>query len=288
MQRAPQPAASPRNPEFHEHLQPGFRPDLKPYPMEAKSHTEYGDYLPCSADFLRAPRAHTASAVSAAFQETLSHRSFHSGAIPNGYLLDTSPPGKPPNYRWCPAVLIPPSLHFPDFRWHHVRTPELTEYILFPYATEEALEAASSAPPRPTPLRKKPTVSSKTSITSSKTSSVRQDAPAVHPSMPSQPLGYESDNANTLSSEDSDAASLTPEAASAQFLANDIEDIRKHTIAHPLDGTQDIDLTHSLDRLVRDFPTTSMDALRAHFPSHAAIQRYLARKEPALQEENMS
>jgi hypothetical protein len=55
MQRAPQPATSPRNPEFNEHLQPGFRPDLKPYPMEAKSHTEYGDYLPGSADFLRAP-----------------------------------------------------------------------------------------------------------------------------------------------------------------------------------------------------------------------------------------
>jgi hypothetical protein len=205
MQHVPQPAASSRNPEFHEHLQLGFRPDLKPYPMEAKSHTEYGDYLPGSADFLRAPRAHTASAVSAAFQETLSHRSFHSGAIPNvnGNLLDISPPGKPPNYRWCPVVFIPPSLQFLDFRWHHVRTPEHTEYLLFPYTTEEALEAASSALPRPTPMRKKPdyrnpiAASSKTSITSSKTSSSRQIVPAVRPATPPKPRGYESDNANT-------------------------------------------------------------------------------------------
>jgi hypothetical protein len=104
--------------------------------------------------------------------------------------------------------------------------------------------------------------------------------------MSSQPHKYESDNANTLSSEDSEASSPTPEVLSAQFLANDIEDIRKHTIAHPPDGTQDIDLTHSLDLLVRDFPTTSMDALRANSPSHAAIQRYIARKEPALQDAN--
>jgi hypothetical protein len=228
MQRAPQPTTSQRNPEFNEHLQSGFRPDLKPYPMEAKSHTEHGDYLPGSADFLRALRSHTASAVSASFQETLSHRSFHSGAIPNvnGYLLDTSPPGKPPNYRWFPAVLIPPSLQFPDFRWHHVRTPEHTEYLLFPYTTDGALEAASFALPRPTPLRKKPAASSKTSVTSSKAPSSRQAVPAGRQT-------HESDNANTLSSEDSEASSPTPEKTSAQILANDIEDIRQHTIDHP-------------------------------------------------------
>jgi hypothetical protein len=254
MQRAPQPATSPRNPEFNEHLQSGFRPDLKPYPTEAKSHTEYGDYLPGSADFLRAPRSHTASAASAAFQVTLSHRSFQSGAIPNvnGYLLDTSPPGKPPNYRWCPAVLIPPSLHSSHFRWHNAPTPEHTEYLLLPYTTQEALDAASFALPRPTPVRNKPDsrnlkpASPKTSITFSKTSSSRQIVPSVRPATPPKPRGYESDNANTLSSEDSDTSSTKIDA---QFLAAAIEDIREHTIAFPPAGKQDIELRHSLDLL---------------------------------------
>jgi hypothetical protein len=289
MQRALQPATAPRNPDFHEHLQPGFRPDPVAYPMEAKAHTEYGDYLPGAAAFIRSRGTYSASCMSAAFLETLTLRSFHSGAIPNvnGYLLDISIPGRPPNYPWCPAVLIPPSLHSTqpslyssDFRWHNVRTPEHTEYLLFPNTTQDALDAAAFTLPRPTPVRKKPAVSFKTSVTSSKAPSSRQAIPHVFPP-------HESDNANTLYSEDSDASSPTTEVLSAQFLANEIEDIRHHNIDHPPDGKQDINLTHSLDLLVRDFPTTSMDALRANFPSHAAIQRYIARKEPALQEENI-
>jgi hypothetical protein len=51
--------------------------------------------------------------------------------------------------------------------------------------------------------------------------------------MSSQPLGYKSDIANTLSTEDSDASSPTPEVINALFLANEIKDIRKHTIAQP-------------------------------------------------------
>jgi hypothetical protein len=278
MQRAPKPATSPRNPEFHEHLQPGFRPDPVAYPMEAKAHTEYGDYLPGAAAFIRSRGTYSASAMSAAFLETLTLRSFHSGAIPNvnGYLLDISKPGTHPNYRWCPAVLIPPSLHSTqpslhssDFRWHNVRTPEHTEYLLFPYTTQDALDAAAFALPQPTPVRKKPAVSSKTPAISSKAPSSLQPIPHVFPP-------HESDDANTLFSKDSDAS----------FLANEIEDIRQHTIKFPPDGKQDINLTHSLDLLVRIFPTTAMDALRAHFPSHAAIQRYIQRKEPALLEAN--
>jgi hypothetical protein len=112
--------------------------------METKAHTEYGDYLPGAAAFIRSRGTYAASAMSAAFLETLTLRSFHSGAIPNvnGYLLDISKPGRPPNYRWCSAVLIPPSLHSTqpslyssDFRWHNVRTSEHTEYLLFPYTT---------------------------------------------------------------------------------------------------------------------------------------------------------
>jgi hypothetical protein len=101
-------------------------------------------------------------------------------------------------------------------------------------------------------VRKKPDsrnlkpASPKTSITFSKTSSSRQIVPSVRPATPPKPREYESNNANTLSTEDSDTSSTKIDA---QFLAAAIEDIREHTIAFPPAGKQDIELTHSLDLL---------------------------------------